>query len=105
MSKLLISTQVLENYGAHDWDGEGECPQYWKPKGGCDYLVPNFTDYSNVTEFITAIRGQIETNSEYYREYIVDWEVVEDGYLTQFEQDQLEYEGIIRFPAKVLVLS
>ncbi len=105
MSKLLISTQVLENYGAHDWDGEGECPQYWKPKGGCDYLVPNFTDYSNVTEFITAIRGQIETNSEYYREYIVDWEVVEDGYLTQFEQDQLEYEGIIRFPAKVLALA
>ena len=32
MSKLLITTQVYENYGSHDWDGEGECPQYWKAK-------------------------------------------------------------------------
>jgi hypothetical protein len=52
-----------------------------------------------------AIRGQIEKDSEYYREYIIDWEVVEDDYLTEFEQDQLEFEGVIRFPAKVLVLS
>jgi hypothetical protein len=105
MSKLLISTQVLENYGAHDWDYEVEVPQYWKAKGGRDYVVPNFTDYSNVTEFVMAIRGQIETDSEYYREYIIDWEVVSDDYLTEFERDQLEYEGVIRFPAKVLALA
>jgi hypothetical protein len=104
MSKLLISTQVLENYGAHDWDGEGEVPQYWKAKGGRDFRF-NFTDYSNVTEFVMAIRGQIETNSEYYREFIIDWSVVENDYLTEFERDQLEYEGVIRFPAKVLALS
>ena len=41
MSKLLITTQVYENYGAHDWDGEGQCPQYWKAKGGSDYVVLN----------------------------------------------------------------
>ena len=23
---LVIDTQYMENYGAHDWDGEGECP-------------------------------------------------------------------------------
>jgi len=28
--KLVITTQVYENYGVHDWDGRGECPQYWK---------------------------------------------------------------------------
>jgi len=39
--KLLITTQVYENYGAHDWDGVGECPQYWKAKGGSDYVVKN----------------------------------------------------------------
>lgn len=32
--QLLITTQIQENYGAHDWDGEGACPQYWKFKGG-----------------------------------------------------------------------
>ena len=35
--QLLITTQTQENYGAHDWDGEGACPQYWKFKGGMDY--------------------------------------------------------------------
>ena len=32
--KLHIETQTQENYGAHDWDGTGVCPQYWKFKGG-----------------------------------------------------------------------
>ena len=27
--KLVIQTQYKENYGYHDWDGKGECPQYW----------------------------------------------------------------------------
>ena len=35
----LITTQYRENYGAHDWDGTGECPQYWKNKGGYDYMI------------------------------------------------------------------
>ena len=37
--KAVIQTQFLENYGAHDWDGEGECPQRWKPKGGDTYII------------------------------------------------------------------
>ena len=37
--KLVIQTQIKENYGAHDWDGEGECPQRWKFKGGTTYVV------------------------------------------------------------------
>jgi hypothetical protein len=28
--------------------------------------------------------------------------VVADDYMTEFEQDQLDYEGQIRYPAKVL---
>ena len=38
--RLVFQTQYLENYGAHCWDGEGECPQRWKPKGGSTYVVP-----------------------------------------------------------------
>jgi hypothetical protein len=37
----IVSTQYRENYGAHSWDGEGECPQHWKSKGGNTYLVFN----------------------------------------------------------------
>ena len=102
--KLLITTQNLENYGAHDWDGVGECPQYWKAKGGSDYVVKNFTNFNNTTEAVMALRGQIEEDSEYFRSFIIDWEVVADDYLTEFEQMQLDYEGKIRFAAKELTL-
>jgi hypothetical protein len=102
--KLLITTQNYENYGAHDWDGVGECPQYWKAKGGSDYVVKNFTNFNNTTEVVMALRGQIEEDSEYFRSSIIGWEVVADDFLTEFEQDQLNYEGKIRFAAKELVL-
>jgi hypothetical protein len=102
MAKLLITTQVYENYGAHDWDGVGECPQYWKAKGGCDYVVKKFKDFSAVSETVMALRGQIEQSNQAFRETIIGWEIVGDKHLTEFEQSQLDYEGSIRFPAKEL---
>jgi hypothetical protein len=99
--KLLITTQVYENYGAHDWDGKGECPQYWKAKGGSDYVVKKI-NVNKVTETVMALRSQIECDNEGFREHIINWEVVADNYLTEFEQSQLEYEGKIRYPAKEL---
>jgi len=102
MAKLLITTQVYENYGAHDWDGVGECPQYWKAKGGNDYVVKKFKDLNKVTETVMALRGKIEQDNEGFRETIIGWEIVANDYLTEFEKDQLEYEGKIRFPAKEL---
>jgi len=101
MAKLLITTQVYENYGAHDWDGVGECPQYWKAKGGSDYVVKKI-NVNKVTETVMALRGQIEQDTDGFRETIIGWEVVANDYLTQFEKSQLEYEGSIRYPAKEL---
>ena len=43
MQTLVINTQHRENYGAHDWDGKGECPQHWKYKGGTTYFVTGLT--------------------------------------------------------------
>ena len=100
--KLLIQTQVYENYGAHDWDGKNECPQYWKAKGGSDYVVKKFRDFNAVTETVMALRSQIESDNDHFRETIINFEVVADDYLTEFEKDQLEYEGSIRYPAKEL---
>ena len=100
MSKLLITTQVYENYGAHDWEGVGVCPQYWKAKGGCDYVVKKFK--GDATTAVMALRGQIEQDNDAYRESIINWEVVADDYLTEFEQSQLDYEGKITYPAKEL---
>jgi hypothetical protein len=99
--KLLITTQVYENYGAHDWDGQGQCPQYWKAKGGSDYVVKNI-NVNKVTETLMGVRGQIEQDNYAFRESIIDFRVVADDYLTEFEQSQLDYEGTVRYPAKEL---
>ncbi len=95
MAKLLITTQVYENYGHAD-------EPYWKPKGGSEYVVKNFKGYT--TTAVMVLRDQIEQDNEYLREYINDFHLVDDDFLTDFEKSQLEYEGSIRFPAKELVL-
>lgn len=103
--QLLITTQIQENYGAHTWDGEGECPQRWKFKGGNDYryaLGPFGRSEEAVTELVMALRPQIECDSMGYREHIVDWRVVADDYLTDFERSQLKWDGHIACPAVTL---
>jgi hypothetical protein len=104
MAKLLITTQVYENYGAHDWDGVGQCPSYWKAKGGSDYVVKKFKGGStDATLAIMALRSQIESDNDHFRETIIDFRIVKDDYLTEFEQSQLDYEGKITYGAKELV--
>jgi hypothetical protein len=99
--KLHIITQYMENYGAHDWDGEGECPQYWKMKGGEDYFILN-VDETEVDAAIAQVRGDIEWNDIGSRQYIIGYGIVADDFMTEFEISQLEYDGKIAYPAKVL---
>jgi hypothetical protein len=51
-----------------------------------------------------AVRGDIEENNDYFRCQIIGWDIVADDFMTEFEKSQLEYEGEIRYPAKVLEL-
>ena len=82
MSKLVINTQHKENYGAHDWDGKGECPQYWKFKGGNTYVVRDLTtaQVNKISQTgIPTLTALIESSDHYFEEYILDWEIVEDN--------------------------
>mgnify|MGYP001185180999 CR=1 FL=1 len=66
MAKKIVQTQYRENYGSHDWDGTGECPQYWKNKGGSTYVVLGATEYQI---------GQIfNYSSNYSSEYVMHTE-------------------------------
>ena len=105
MSKLLITTQYCENYGSPD-------EPYWKMKGGSDYVVEGLdfdADYewaeARVDMILSKIRDQVEISNPMCEEYILGWEIVADDYLTEFERSQLEYDGKIAFPAKVLVIN
>jgi hypothetical protein len=106
--KLMIQTQIQENYGAHDWDGEGECPQYWKFKGGNDYsfnLGTSIRSDEALAELVSYFRTKIECDSIGYREYVIGWSVEADNFLTDFEKSQLEYDGEIRYRTTELKLE
>ena len=106
--KLHIVCQYMENYGAHDWDGEGECPQRWKFKGGEDYFYPlgdAGRSEEALAELVNHFRPQIEWSDVGSSQQIVGYGIVEDSFMTEFERSQLEYEGHIAYPAKTLVLA
>ena len=63
-------------------------------------MVKNFRKFNKITETVMALRGQVECDNEYFREHVINFEVVADDYLTEFEKSQLEYEGRITYPAK-----
>jgi len=97
---LVIRTQYMENYGAHDWNGMGECPQYWKCKGGSEYKILGIPLNDNLAEIVAS--AKVERNDNYIREYIIDWTVESDDYISEFEKDQLEYDGFITFKEPII---
>ena len=67
--KFVISTQYLENYGAHCEDGKFSSGNaYWKMKGGSDYIVSGLTRVQDAIAFVMAKFG---TNDISQKEYPV----------------------------------
>ena len=97
--KILITTQYRENYGT-------ESDPYWKFKGGSDYFILG-VDPLKVAPglLVEQVRGEIEYSGPMTEEYILDWQLVADDALSPFEQDQMELDGEIRYPARVLELE
>lgn len=86
--KLVIITQFMENYGAHDWNGEGACPQYWKAKGGSTYVVEDITPRQKARiekEGIPTLKSLLEHSDDYSREYIISY-TIEDDEAEVFEE-------------------
>ena len=67
--------QVYENYGAHDWDGTGECPNYWKAKGGSEKLLATVPaqDADVVDHSALSIKASdLADNDVYWRETLIE---------------------------------
>ena len=93
---FVIRTQYMENYGAHDWDGKGECPQHWKFKGGSEYKITGVDPTADPEDYINL--ADVEHSSDYAREYILGYSFEPDNYMSDFEKSQLEYDGRIVYP-------
>jgi len=91
-ARLIVHTQIHENYGAHDWDGKGECPQYWKAKGGQDYLITEVSveeammgpHYLQI--LVDNQKSTIECDDHSWQESIINWGLYWEGELTYDEQ-------------------
>ena len=96
--KIIITTQVYNNYGTKN-------DPYWKAKGSGDYVVKlpcGYTD-EDVKRKIELAKAVIELhNTPMWFETWLGHQVVEDNILTDFESQQLEWDGRIDFPAEVL---
>lgn len=84
---VLVSTQYMENYGAHDWDGEGDVPQSWRAKGGMDYLVTGVPAHygDQAADLVLNVLGDMfEHSSDYSREFVIGARVVGPDYLRDY---------------------
>jgi len=96
--KILITTQYRENYGT-------ESDPYWKFKGGDEYYILGVDPLKTAPGvLVEKVRDRIEYAGPMNEEYILDWELVEDDFQTDFERDQLLFDGEIRYPTHVIEL-
>lgn len=79
----LVSTQIHENYGAHDWDGTGDCPFHWKAKGGEDYIILNSPSKKDAEHFVS---GYVCSADNYSTEKVVSSHKVTDDHETEIEK-------------------
>jgi hypothetical protein len=103
--KAIFYTQVYENYA---WREDGSigtgADAYFKPKGGDEYVVLN-VNKSKMSRILAEVRAKVEVSNDYFRETVVDFQLVEDDYLTEYERSQLEYDGCIVYSPKELEME
>jgi hypothetical protein len=64
---FIVTTQVLENYGAHAESGKfADGQNYWKFKGGDTYLVEDLDREQDAVAFVAAL---VMDNGIGYKEY------------------------------------
>ena len=96
MAMLVITTQYYENYGSTE-------NPYWKAKGGEDYKITNVPLNIDFAEVVAA--AGIGYVNDYAKEFVIDWFIEGDDYLTDYERSQIKYDGSIVYPAQTLEYS
>ena len=98
MTNFVITTQILENYGAHSEDGKFSSGNaYWKMKGGNDYIVQDLDRIQDAVAFVAAIAMD---NTIGYKEFPVEW-MTEEEWNSKLPTDQ-EYRDFLKQHAMVV---
>lgn len=93
--RLVLWTQEFENHAAQDWNGEGECPENWSPKGGSEYHLPVGSVQDILTLGKTGVASlaiqaarRLEVSNNYYSVNVVGWALFPSSEETPGETDQ-----------------
>lgn len=87
--KLHFYTQDYENYGSADLP-------HWKAKGGIDIIIESESWDELMIEQVYAL---VERNTDMFIRSIIGHMEVGDFFQTTLEEQQLEYDGKIEYPA------
>ena len=89
---FVITTQFLENYGAHAEDGKfASGNAYWKMKGGTDYLV---TGLDRIQDAVAFVAAKAMVNEIGYKEFPIEWKT-EHEWLDALPDDEEYREFLI----------
>tara|TARA_B100000780_G_scaffold79363_1_gene53867 strand:+ start:345 stop:647 length:303 start_codon:yes stop_codon:yes gene_type:complete len=95
--KFVISTQYLENYGAHCEDGKfSNGNAYWKFKNGTDYIVTGLTRIQDAVAFVMAKFGD---NDLYGKEFPVKFRTF-DEWQNELAEESDDYAEFLEGQAK-----
>ena len=97
----IVSTQYRENYGAHSWNGKGDCPQYWKSKGGEVYIVDDSIDIKIFEDTIgysdnyseESVVNVIECSEDEVDSKLDPWEI--RTYVSRYENGMFKMSEVI----------
>lgn len=97
----LVTTQYRENYGSHDWNGKGDCPQYWKSKGGEVYIVDDSIDIKIFEDTIVysdnyseeSVVNVIECSEDEADSKLDPWEI--RTYVSRYENGMFKMSEVI----------
>jgi len=68
--QFVISTQILENYGAHAEDGKFSSGNaYWKMKGGNDFVVSGLDRMQDAVAYVAALCME---NNIHFKEFPIE---------------------------------
>lgn len=89
MAKFVVTTQGLENYGAHCEDGKfSSGNSYWKFKSGTDYIVEGLDRPQDAMAFVAAIG--IENNIG-WKEFPCDVKIYDEWIDAAYDEDHREF--------------
>ena len=93
--KFVISTQTLENYGAHCEDGKFSSGNaYWKMKGGTDYVVEGLDRIQDAVAFVMAKFGENDLGYKVFPIAFTTYQEWYDEFTTQYDTED-EYAQFV----------